>query len=102
MEINIGYLTSDTTPTSDERFTPFYCVEPIIKYIEKDKIIWCPFDKEWSAYVKRLRENGNTVISSSIEDGYDFFEYEPENYDIIISNPPFSKKRSSIKKTIRT
>lgn len=29
---------------------------------------------------------------SHLDDGKDFFEYEPEHWDIMISNPPFSKK----------
>ena len=33
------------------------------------------------------------MICSHIEDGKDFFVYEPEeHYDCIISNPPYSKK----------
>lgn len=31
---------------NDECYTPRYGVLPIIKYLPKDKIIWCPFDKE--------------------------------------------------------
>ena len=29
---------------------------------------------------------------SHIDDGQDFFTYEPKHWDIMISNPPFSKK----------
>ena len=93
MAINKGWLTCNRTASGDEVFTPFYAVEPIMKYIPKDKIIWMPFDEEWSAYYQLFTENGYKVIRSSIEDGQDFFTYEPtENYDIIVSNPPFSKK----------
>ncbi len=35
---------------------------------------------------------------SCLEDGQDFFEYEPEEYDIIISNPPFTKKDEVLKR----
>jgi len=76
--------------TTDECYTPDYAVYPLLKYVSKDKTIWCPFDKEWSAYVKVFRQAGYNVICSHLEDGKDFFEYEPEQYDIIISNPPFS------------
>lgn len=51
-----------------------------------------PFDQEWSACVKLLRENGNKVITSHINIGLDFFNYEPEYYDIIVTNPLFSYK----------
>lgn len=32
--------------SSDEQYTPAYAVAPIIKYIPKDKTVWCPFDTE--------------------------------------------------------
>lgn len=89
MGLNIGYLQSNK---NDECYTPYYAVEPIIKYISKDKIVWCPFDEEWSAFVQLLKANGNTVLLSHLKDGYDFFKYEPFYYDIIVSNPPFSIK----------
>lgn len=93
--LNIGYLTSDTTASGDEMYTPFYAVAPLVKHLKNSgyKTIWCPFDQEWSAYVRTFREEGFNVIQSSLADGKDFFEYEPdESYDVIISNPPFSRK----------
>ena len=93
--LNIGYLTSDTTVSGDEMYTPFYAVTPLVKHLKNSgyKTIWCPFDEEWSAYVRTFREEGLNVIRSSLSDGKDFFEYEPdEPYDVIISNPPFSRK----------
>ena len=99
MAINKGWLTCNRTASGDEVFTPFYAVEPIMKYIPKDKVIWMPFDEEWSAYYQLFTENGYKVIRSSIEEGQDFFTYEPkEHYDIIISNPPFSKKDAILKR----
>lgn len=98
MALNKGYLTADNNTKADEMYTPFYCVEPILKYINKSMIVWCPFDKQWSAYVKMLKSNGNKVICTHIDDGQDFFDYEPKQYDVIISNPPFSKKDKVIKR----
>lgn len=96
MPLNIGYLSSDKT--DNELYTPFYAVDPIIKYLPKDKIIWCPFDEEWSAFYTRLKELGYKTIRSSLKDGQDFFKYEPSSWDIIISNPPFSIKDKIIKR----
>lgn len=80
--------------SNDECLTPKYGVEPILKYIPKDWVIWCPFDKEDSWFVKLIKENGNKVIYSHLEYGQNFYEYEPkEHWDCIISNPPFSNKR---------
>ena len=79
---------------NDEAYTPEYAVKPILKYIPKDFVVWCPFDKENSAFVKLIKGNGNKVIYSHIELGQNFFEYEPnEHWDCIISNPPFKNKR---------
>lgn len=98
MSLNIGHLTSSTDVQSDEMYTPFYAVEPIVKYVSKSAVVWCPFDKDWSAYVRLFRKNGNIVIHSHIDTGHDFFEYEPEQYDVIVSNPPFSKKDAVLKR----
>ena len=79
---------------NDECYTPDYAVKPIVKYIPKDWVVWCPFDKEDSEFVKQIKANGNKVISTHIENGQDFFTYEPdEHWDCIISNPPFTGKR---------
>lgn len=77
---------------NDEFYTPKYAIEPILKYITKDKVIWCPFDTEDSLFVKMLKERGNSVVHSHISNGDDFFVFEPEEYDIIVSNPPYSLK----------
>lgn len=90
--VNKGYLTVKTDKASDEYFTPEYAVKPLLKYFERDQLIWCPFDKKNSAFVSVLEGAGHQVIASHIDDGENFFFYEPEDYDIIISNPPFSYK----------
>lgn len=78
---------------NDECYTPRYAVEPLLKYLPKYKTIQCPFDKEDSEFVKLLKENGFNVIYTHIDLGQDFYEYEPEKWDIIVSNPPFTNKR---------
>ena len=98
MGINIGYLTANRTSAGDEVYTPFYAVEPLLEFLPKDKKIWCPFDEEWSAFYQLLSERGYSVIRSSLKDGQDFFKYEPENWDILVSNPPFSKKNEVLKR----
>jgi len=77
---------------NDECYTPEYGVEPILKYIPKDKIIWCPFDTVESNFVKLISKT-NKVVFSHIDNSQDFYKYEPDKWDIIISNPPFKNKR---------
>lgn len=98
MGLNKGYLTAKTDKQSDETYTPRIAVLPLLKYIDKSKIIWCPFDDNDSEYVKVFQENGYQVIYSHIDNGENFFYYEPEYYDVIISNPPFSIKDDILKR----
>ena len=87
--------------SNDECFTPDYGVKPIIKYIPKDAIVWCPFDTNESEYVKQISANGNKVITSHINNGQDFYTYEPEEpWDCIISNPPFTNKRKIFERAL--
>lgn len=85
---------------NDECYTPRYVVEAILPYIPKDCTIWCPFDKEDSEFVKVFRDNSLNVVNSHIDYGQDFYCYEPANYDIIISNPPFTNKRKIFERAL--
>lgn len=80
---------------NDECYTPAYGVAPIIKFIPTKAKVWCPFDNKNSEFVKQIYNNGNAVIYGCKENGQDFFRYEPpyKDWDIIISNPPFTGKR---------
>lgn len=99
MALNKAYLQSDRTESGDETYTAFYAVDPLLEFLPITTKIWCPFDEDWSAYFQTFKENGYFVIRSSLNDGQDFFNYLPsEDYDIIISNPPFSKKDKVLKR----
>lgn len=115
MGLNVGYLKAKTDKQSDEVYTPVAAITPLIKYIDtfieyqyaagpasppRNLItIWTPFDEPDSNYVKVFQEAGYNVIHSHINEGKDFFFWEPEEkYDIIISNPPFSKKDAVLKR----
>ena len=93
MAQNNGNDQSDKTTNGDERYTPYYAVEPILKYLSPKSLIWCPFDKEWSAFVVMLKNAGHTVVATHIDNDGDFF-LQPcySAYDYIISNPPYSIK----------
>jgi hypothetical protein len=81
-----------STGNNDECYTPVSAVKPILKYIPPKATVWCPFDTEESNFVKEIRKK-NTVVISSIHTGQDFYTYEPEHWDVIVSNPPFTNKR---------
>jgi len=85
---------------SDEKFTPKYAVLPIVKFIPKGSVVWCPFDKKSSEFVKVLKLHGFKVKHSHIDKGKDFFNYEPKKWDVLISNPPFKRKREFFERAL--
>ena len=84
---------------NDECYTPSYGVTPILKYIPEGAIVWCPFDLEHSEFVRQISKQ-NEVVYSHLETGQDFFTYEPEQWDILISNPPFTNKRKFFERAL--
>ena len=84
---------------NDECYTPDYGVTPILEYIPNGAIVWCPFDTEKSEFVKQISKT-NKVVYSHIDVGQDFFSYEPEHWDIIVSNPPFTNKRQYFERAL--
>lgn len=94
-----SWLAKDKFNEKDEYYTPPILVKPITKYLKPNSTIWCPFDTENSEFVILLKEAGHKVIYSHIWYGQDFFEYEPDQeYDYIISNPPFTRKLDVFKR----
>lgn len=88
----------------DEMYTPAILAESIIPFLEEyvsckdiDITVWCPFDTEESEIVKACRKVCK-VVCSHIATGQDFFDYEPDKWDIAISNPPFSIKLEVFKR----
>ena len=77
---------------NDEFYTPDYAIEPLLAYIPKGTRVWCPFDTDESLFVSMLKEHGCVVINTHLWSGHDFFGFEPTEYDMIVSNPPYSLK----------
>lgn len=85
------WLRNGAFNEKDEYYTPEILASVIVPYIPVGKTVWCPFDTEDSEFVHAFSKN-HKVIYSHIWTGQDFFKYEPEEYDYIVSNPPFSRK----------
>ena len=80
-------------PKNDEIYTPRYAILPLLNYIDPSLVVWEPTDFGNSEITNVLKEHGNEVISSHINENQNFFEFSPEvDYDIIITNPPYSLK----------
>lgn len=80
----------------DECYTTLNEAEKLVKYIDENKIvskndiIWLPFDNEFSNIYKALTKYGFNIVMTNLENGQDFYAYQPNEWDIIITNPPFS------------
>jgi hypothetical protein len=95
----MGYVAKDeyyTTTNESEKLIKYLWEYRIVK---KDDIIWLPFDNEISNIYKILLKYGyKNIVLSNLEVGLDFYNYEPENWDIIITNPPFSGRTHLMKR----
>ncbi len=77
----------------DEFITPEVAVRMILPYIPKHvTTIWECTAVEGSNIVNVLRSSGYNVIPTHINKGYDFFSYQPEKFDILVTNPAYSLK----------
>ena len=78
----------------DEYYSPQNVVDMIVPYIARGdyRTIWCPFDKAESNFVITFQNKGYAVHYGHIETGQDFFDYKEPQGDIVVTNPPFSKR----------
>lgn len=83
---------------NDELYTPKYAIKPLLKYLPKNiKIRECT-DYGSSNITKILKENEFEVIKTH-KDNFDFLNDKPDfEFDMIITNPPYSLKDEFIKK----
>ncbi|AET34380.1 hypothetical protein [Campylobacter phage CP81] len=85
----------------DEYYTPKMLIEFLVPCLYEKNItkILCPFDDESSNYVKVFKHYGFDVIYGHINQGKNFFSkwWIDYDFDILISNPPFSKKNEIIR-----
>lgn len=81
----------------DDFQTPPSALEPLYKFLKPRSTIWeCASGK--GNLSRALKQKGYKVISTDILNGRDFLEYEPKQYDCIITNPPFSIKQEFLQR----
>jgi hypothetical protein len=86
----INYMKN---PKNDELYTPKKAVYPLLDYLPKNITIWECTDFGESKITEVLKDNGYKVISTNIDEGFNFLTDEPNFYfDMIITNPPYSLK----------
>ena len=84
---------------NDEYYTPFEAVDMIIPFIPQEvRTIWECTAIEGSRIVEVLRSHGYNVIPTHIKDGFDFFDYKPIDFDLLVTNPPYSLKDKFLKR----
>jgi len=81
----------------DDYQTPGYAIEPLIPFLKKDWIIWeCACGK--GNLVNAFKKRGFKVIGTDILDGKDFLKWQPDKFDCIVTNPPYSLRYQFIKR----
>ena len=84
---------------SNDFQTPEYAINVLMEFINipSNYVIWESAMGKGNI-VNAFKKIGYQVIGTDIIDGYDFFTYEPDNYDVIITNPPYSLRNEFIKR----
>ena len=78
--------------------TPFYALDPLIPYLDKNALIWEPAAGD-GHIVAKLTDERHMIFGTDILTGHNFFEYEPGEYDCQVTNPPYSIKYEWLKKS---
>ena len=91
------YRVYTTMEKHDTYVTPDYAWKNIKNYIPSDAVIWEAFYAPGGESGQILTDMGYEVIHKPYPQ-YDFFQYEPEHYTHIISNPPFSKSKQVLER----
>lgn len=83
--------------SSNDFQTPVKALLPLYPYIKKKWKIWeCACGK--GNLVDELKGKGYKVLGTDILSGDDFLTWEPESYDCIITNPPYSLKQQFLQR----
>ena len=83
--------------SSNDFQTPVEALNPLLPYLKKDHLIWeCACGK--GNLVKALNGKGFSTVGTDILTGDDFLKWQPEKFDCIITNPPYSIKQQFLER----
>lgn len=91
----LGY-TCASFKKSDHWITQKNTFDAVLKYVPKTAKIWMPFYYD-GACKKILNDLG---FENVIHEDKDFFTYQPDDWDMVIDNPPYSNKPKVIERLI--
>ena len=97
MESNVSHKPPLNISYSNDFQTPHIALNPLIPFLKKEWIIWEPSEGKGNL-TNRLRKLGFNVIGTDILTGKDFLRWQPEKFDCIITNPPFSLKQEFLER----
>jgi len=72
--------------------TPPHALEPLYPYLNKKWVVWESAHGPEQLIVKTLRNKGFLVFGTDLSTGWNYFDDDIDEYDIQITNPPFSIK----------
>ena len=84
-------FNAKSTDSSDLYGTPRSAFDLLAPYLPKDKLYWEPC-RGYGAIEGFLRDDGQAVVSSDLQSGQDALLWQPEAWDIAVTNPPWSLK----------
>lgn len=76
---------------ADDFQTPPRALMPLLPFLPLKWIIWECANGNGNL-TENLRARGYTVIATDLKDGYDFLAWHPDEFDCIVTNPPYSLK----------
>jgi hypothetical protein len=71
--------------------TPPYALDPLLPYLDQSKVIWEPACGQ-GYLANTLYTKHFTLVTSDLLTGQNFFEYEPELWECLVTNPPYTLK----------
>jgi len=93
-ESNRKYPKLHTSNLAQELYTPPSATQQIIPFIPKWYTVWEMCYWQWHL-ANELKKNWIDVVGW---EGLDCFEYEPEMYDMIITNPPYRNNKDFLER----
>jgi len=83
--------------SSDDFQTPPKALKLLMPHLRPFKIIWECAEGQ-GLLSNALRQEGFEVIGTDLLDGHDFLMWQPECYDVIVTNPPYRFKNEFLER----
>jgi hypothetical protein len=86
--------------SSDDFQTPPEALYALYPHLKKEWTIWeCACGK--GNLTKALTDKGYKVIGTDLLTGQDFLQWQPDAFDVVITNPPYSLKQEFLERCYR-